>query len=95
MGDYILYDERGVFEPENATILEAFEAKDDADAFQQAVSNWPQHAWALHDSEKGDNGLIAWSSPRQKSVTRWFYQWDESRQYGHNGKRQQAGKAKS
>ena len=95
MRDYILYDERGVFESESATILEVFEAEDDANAFEQAVSNWPQHGWALYDSEKGDTGLIAWSSPKQKSVTRWFCQWDESRQYGYNGKRQQSGKAKS
>lgn len=84
MSDYILYDDRGVFDEDEAAILEAFEAKDDADAFRQAVQQWPEHGWALHN----DDGLTAWSSPKAKSVVRWFYQWDESRQYSYKGKRQ-------
>jgi hypothetical protein len=95
MGMYILYDERGVFVPEIATIFEAFDAVDDVAAFTQAVLTWPKHGWALHDSEKDGDSLIAWSSPKKKSISRWFYEWDEVRQFGYNGKRQQPGKAKS
>ena len=86
MADYLLLDERGVFEPDEGSILEAFEADDDAAAFSQAVEAWAEFGWALY----GDtDNLIAWSSPKKKSVTRWFYPWDEPRQYKYgSGKRQ-------
>ncbi len=96
MTDYILYDERGVFDPDEASILEAFQAKDDASAFAEAVRSWSEHAWALYDGSKGDDGLIAWSSPKKKSVVRWFYLWAEPRQYKYKtGKEQKLDEGKA
>jgi len=85
MADYILYDDRGILSPEDASVLEAFFAHNDEQAFQTAVSSWPKHSWALYDGDE----LVAWATCRKKSVLRWFRQWDEPRAYNiKSGQRQ-------
>jgi len=99
MIDYILYDERGVLDPDEAAILECFKAEGDMEAFNEAVSGWPEHSWALwrmkpSDKENAieDDSPIAWASAKKKSVTRWTAWWDEPRQYKYETNKRQKGR---
>ena len=82
---WVLYDERGVYDPGEASILEVFEAKDEWAAFRQAVQSWPDTGWALHKGFHGEN-LFAWNSPKRKLIVRWFCRWEEPRRYSYDGK---------
>lgn len=56
MATYILYDDRGIVNPDDGTVLCTFDAKDDMRAIEKAIVDWEEYSWALYKN----NYLIAW-----------------------------------
>ena len=55
MSDYIVYDGRANYDPDDACIMEVFTAKNDKQAIKEFKDSWEGHDCVLMDSE---NNLI-------------------------------------
>jgi hypothetical protein len=73
MKDFILYDDRGILNPDEATILTTYpESPDQEHAFHQAVADF-ECGWALYEGD----ALIAWQMCEQRGFARWTAWWKE------------------